>query len=331
MMRDAIVDAIGQDSCAANAAAQAPRILIVDDDAMVRSSLELALRRDGFHTATAATVKEALQQIGSQTFDVLLTDLHMPEPGDGLTVVSAMHHSNPKAATLILSAYPDMEEAAAAILLQADAVLLKPLPLSSLARTVREHLTKGRPAPRVVESVATILEGESAATIKDWLARVDAERHILTVPMDDATRSHHLPQLFRDLVSRLRNPLPLGTRALVSPAAAAHGHARREQGYTAAMMVEESRMLQVSIFQTLQDNLYRVDFSTLLVGVMAIADEVDSQLAQAMAAYVAEAKADGSAANDGVPHSSRLCDPGSRPASLVGLGGRDAKPLARTA
>jgi len=58
------------------------------------------------------------------------------------------------------------------------------------------------------------------------------------------------------------------------------------------MMVEESRMLQVSIFQTLQDNLFRVNFSLLLVGVMAIADEVDSQLAQAMAAYVAESKVD---------------------------------------
>jgi hypothetical protein len=60
------------------------------------------------------------------------------------------------------------------------------------------------------------------------------------------------------------------------------------------MMVEESRMLQVSIFQTLQNNLHRVDFSLLLVGVMAIADEVDSQLAQAMSSYVSEALADGS-------------------------------------
>jgi hypothetical protein len=56
------------------------------------------------------------------------------------------------------------------------------------------------------------------------------------------------------------------------------------------MMVEESRMLQVSIFQTLQNNLYRVNFSLILVGVMEIADEVDSQLAQAMASYVAESQ-----------------------------------------
>jgi hypothetical protein len=58
------------------------------------------------------------------------------------------------------------------------------------------------------------------------------------------------------------------------------------------MLVEESRMLQVSIFQTLQDNLSKIDFSVLLVGVMAIADEVDSQLAQQMASYITESTTD---------------------------------------
>jgi hypothetical protein len=52
------------------------------------------------------------------------------------------------------------------------------------------------------------------------------------------------------------------------------------------MIVEESRMLQVSIFQTLQNNLSKVDFSLLLMNVMVIADEVDWQLVQAMRSYV---------------------------------------------
>ncbi len=53
------------------------------------------------------------------------------------------------------------------------------------------------------------------------------------------------------------------------------------------MMVEESRLLQVCIFQTLQNNLASIDFSVLLIGVMTIADEVDSQLSQAMTSYAA--------------------------------------------
>jgi hypothetical protein len=50
--------------------------------------------------------------------------------------------------------------------------------------------------------------------------------------------------------------------------------------------VEESRMLQVSIFQILQNNLASIDFSVLLIEVMTIADEVDSQLSQAMDSYL---------------------------------------------
>jgi hypothetical protein len=51
------------------------------------------------------------------------------------------------------------------------------------------------------------------------------------------------------------------------------------------MLVEESRMLQVSIFETLQNNLESIDFSLLLIGVMTIADEIDSQLSQAVASF----------------------------------------------
>jgi hypothetical protein len=51
-------------------------------------------------------------------------------------------------------------------------------------------------------------------------------------------------------------------------------------------------MLQVSIFQSLQDNLASIDFSVLLIGVMTIADEIDSQLSQAMTSYVTESVSD---------------------------------------
>ena len=101
--------------------------------------------------------------------------------------------------------------------------------------------------------------------------------------------------MFRDLVSRLRNPLPLGTRALMSDAAYDHGCLRREQGYSPAMMVEESRMLQVSIFETLQLHVTTMDPKDLMGDVMAIADEVDSQLAQSMTSYLFEANRDGQA------------------------------------
>jgi hypothetical protein len=78
-----------------------------------------------------------------------------------------------------------------------------------------------------------------------------------------------------------------------SKAAAEHGFNRRRHGYSAAMIVEESRMLQVSIFNSLQQNLATIDFSVLLTEVMTIADEIDSQLSQAMTSYAAEFPARG--------------------------------------
>jgi DNA-binding response OmpR family regulator len=269
------------------------KVLIVDDDETIRTSLRIILEYGDFEVETAASVNDALKLIGSQVFDVLLSDLHMPGAGDGLTVVSAMRHSNPAAVTIIFSGFPEMKEAAAAILLQADEILVKPMAPSVLIQTIRERLKRGSAArPRRTENLATILEQDTQSTIDDWLMRVELEPQIFAIPLRAEERCAHLPQLFRDVVFRLRNPLPLGTRALVSASATSHGLLRREQGYSAAMMVEESRMLQVSIFQTLQNNLFRVNFSLLLVGVMAIADEVDSQLAQAMASYISKSKVD---------------------------------------
>jgi len=140
--------------------------------------------------------------------------------------------------------------------------------------------------------VATVLERETQVTIDKWYDRVEKEKDLVAIPLSRVDRCAHLPEMFRDLVSRLRNPLPLGTRALTSSAAHNHGTLRREQGYTPAMMVAESRMLQVSIFQTLQLHVEDTEPGVLLLYVMAIADEVDSQLAQAMSSYISEAKHD---------------------------------------
>ena len=270
-----------------------PHVLLVEDEDVLRKTTKLILESGGFHVVEVSSVQAALELLPIQRFDALLTDLHMPSAGDGLTVASAMRHFNPDAVTLIFTGFPEMEKATEAILAQADGILVKPCGARNLIDTLWDRLNKGRVELPISTSVATILDEGTPATIADWLVRVADNLHILIVKLTDEDRSSHLPQLFKDLVARLRSPLPIGTRAFASPAAVAHGHIRREQGYTASMMVEESRMLQVSIFQTLQNNLFRVNFSKVLESVMVIADEVDSQLAQAMTSYVQQSQVDG--------------------------------------
>src|SRR3984957_18879128 len=111
-------------------------ILLVDDGEIIRYTLSKLLRYKGFAVSAAGSVLEALPLINSEVYDVLLSDLHMPGAGDGLTVVSAMRHSNPKAVTMLLSGFPEMEAAARAILKQTDQILLKPIEVTALIKAI---------------------------------------------------------------------------------------------------------------------------------------------------------------------------------------------------
>jgi len=262
-----------------------PRILLVDDDDSVRELLKEVLGINKFDVTTAANVPEALHLIDTEPFDVLLSDLHMPGAGDGFTVVSAMRHKNPGAVTLLFTGYPALKEAMNAILLQADEILVKPMPIPEMLALIREKLEKRERKPEThTERVATILERDAQRTIAEWLSRVKRDDELTRLPLSQQQRTGHLPQLLRELVDRLRVPRSLGTEQ-VSEAAVLHGKVRLSQGYSIPMLIEESRILQVSIFHTLQTNLNVVDFSLLLIDVMTIADEVDSQLKQTVMSF----------------------------------------------
>jgi hypothetical protein len=99
-----------------------------------------------------------------------------------------------------------------------------------------------------------------------------------------------------DVIVRLR--MDGETKAPISKAAGVHGELRHKQGYTVAMAVEESRLLQVSIFTTLHKNAKDLEFSTLLPNVVTIADEVDAQLKQQMLRFMAADATNWSACGD---------------------------------
>jgi hypothetical protein len=144
---------------------------------------------------------------------------------------------------------------------------------------------KGKNDVLEIESVADILERDLDAVIQDWLSRVEKEPDLACIPLNFEERTGHLPQLLHDVIARLR--LDAGSKAPISEAAGIHGDLRRKQGYTVAMAVEESRLLQVSIFSMLHKDVKRLEFSTLLPDVVTIADEVDAQLKQQMLRFMA--------------------------------------------
>ena len=134
------------------------------------------------------------------------------------------------------------------------------------------------------ESVAKILERESEHTIERWLKRVEEVPTLMAVPLSAKDRTGHLPQLIDDLVTRLG--LKEGAVAPETTSAHDHGEVRFKQRYSIAMLVDESRLLQVSIFDTLRRNQNKLDPNTTLEGVVIIADECDAQLKHAVETFM---------------------------------------------
>ena len=161
-------------------------------------------------------------------------------------------------------------------------VLMKPVKSSVVPKSNGGTVT--------TETVANILERELNPLIEAWLVRVEKEPDLIHIPLNHDERTGQLPHLLYDVIRRLR--LDSGTKAPISKAAAEHGDLRRKQGYRVAMMVEESRLLQVSIFTTLHQNVKQLEFSALLPDVVTVADEVDAQLKEQMLRFMAADKAE---------------------------------------
>ena len=191
---------------------------------------------------------------------------------------------------MLLSAFPDVDSAMKSIILEADEILVKPVEIKPLAELVRERLLVRRPANRTKrESVGAILQRCSSLVVTNWLDRARRSQELNHLELKDMERTGYLPKLIEDLVIRLHGPIavaPLVSDSAHSDAAILHGELRYAQGYTPAMLVHESRILQVTLFETLKDNMNALDFSLLLADVMTIADEVDAQLTQTMASFM---------------------------------------------
>jgi DNA-binding response OmpR family regulator len=271
------------------------RVLLVDDNDEMSAVFQEGLGNNGFDVVVASTVPRALSLITAEQFDVLLYDLHTPDASDVFVVINALLHAHPNTVILVLSRYPALQGGLSALLLKPDEILMKPIRIVALTERIRKKLenpTAHRSA--TTENVAEILERDLETTIHSWMRQVERNEELSCIELSYADRTGHLPRLFNELISRLRSPS--GTKACLCIAAHEHGKLRREQGYSAAMVVEESRILQISIFKTLQDNLCNVDFSRVLLDVRTIADEVDSQLKQAILGYMSSKSANSAAA-----------------------------------
>ncbi len=121
------------------------RILAIDDDGLVRKSLEILLKEAGYEAVVAASGQEALGFLVQRHFDLLITDIRMPGM-DGLQVIQAVRdycheaHKHP-IPEIVLTAYNDDHVRESAVRLGVREFLLKPFKVEEFLKILERNLS----------------------------------------------------------------------------------------------------------------------------------------------------------------------------------------------
>ena len=117
------------------------RVLVVDDERRQRDILQMILEAEGYETATAANGRSALAASASETFDVVLTDLKMPDV-DGLQLLSALAARAAPPCVILMTAHGSIDSAVEAMRRGAFDYLTKPLEKDDLLLVLRRAMER---------------------------------------------------------------------------------------------------------------------------------------------------------------------------------------------
>jgi DNA-binding NtrC family response regulator len=116
------------------------KILVVDDEDIVRTSCSRTLSPEGYEIRLAKNGAEGLKMASEERFDLVLTDLKMPDM-DGIEVLRIIKEQWPETAVIIVTGYQTVDTAVKAIKLGAYDYIEKPFTPDALITAVREALT----------------------------------------------------------------------------------------------------------------------------------------------------------------------------------------------
>jgi len=115
------------------------RILVVDDDETIRNSMKAILEDEGYLVDLACIGEEAIQLTMKKTYNIALLDIRLPDM-EGVELLKLMLDSVPRTRKVMVTGYPSMQNAIAALNKSADAYLLKPIDIEKLLALVKEQL-----------------------------------------------------------------------------------------------------------------------------------------------------------------------------------------------
>ncbi len=163
-----------------------PRILVADDDRLIRATLETGLTLNGFQVFLARSGNEAIAAAGEQSFDVVISDIYMPD-GDGLKVARSLRATQPALPVILMTAQGELDVTVQALAEGANDIIAKPFEIAALVSTLQKHLDAHREKSLAQDSSSEAdflrsgLIGRSAAMMSVYKLIAYAARTDVTV------------------------------------------------------------------------------------------------------------------------------------------------------
>jgi DNA-binding NtrC family response regulator len=115
------------------------KILIVDDDDTIRSTMKAILEDEGYKVDLAASGKEGIQKAKETSYNIALLDIRLPDM-EGVELLKLMKPAEPRTRKIMVTGYPSTQNAIEALNKNADAYLIKPVDIEKLLSTIKEQL-----------------------------------------------------------------------------------------------------------------------------------------------------------------------------------------------
>jgi DNA-binding NtrC family response regulator len=116
-----------------------PSILVVDDELLIRDLLYDFFTGQGWSIAVAEDGEKALEMTRSRDFDLVLTDIKMPEM-DGLALSAHLKQSHPDMPVVLMTGYPSVETAVTALRTKVDDYIIKPFNINQLYKLIESKV-----------------------------------------------------------------------------------------------------------------------------------------------------------------------------------------------
>ena len=263
------------------------RVLFVDDEPGVRLTMPEILHQHGFSVTAVGTVNEALAEITSAQFDVLISDLNFDHPADGFIVVSAMRSMQPKCVTLILTGFPGFETALEALRNQVDGYLIKPAEILTLVSLIEQKLKNREPgAGAATKRIAQILRENTFEITQRALTEMKSDPLLGTLPLTDEQRVEHTPQVLEELATMLDSEEPNRTQPNTIDAAELRGAKRYQFGYTSPLLATHVRLLERAIYSVIHEQLLSLNLSYFMFDLKRLNDSLGVQLEHSLKAFL---------------------------------------------